>query len=251
MSVSAWLNRPGLLGFFWRLAYGLGYEAFKSMVGFVFRPIWGVRRVGPPAALPRQGGVILCPNHTSYLDPAFVQLVVRRRLVFVMTARFYDQPRTRWFYKLVGAVPIGTGGRAARKGIRKAMALVKRGHAVVIFPEGRLSQDGHLNSAQRGIGSIARRTGAPVIPVALAGAIHAWPKGAPKPAAARVRVAFGKPMRYDEPEPNGRKPAEQAFADQVLRAIAHGKAELQARAPDPRDVPVRAALLQTDAPSGR
>ncbi len=251
MTVQAWLNRPGLIGTLWRPAYELGYEAFKSVVGWIFKPIWRIRRIGRVAPLPRRGGVVLCPNHSSYLDPAFVQLVVRRRLVFVMTARFYDVPKVRWFYKLVSAIPIGTGGRSARKGIRRAMALVKRGHAVVIFPEGRLSPDGHINPGQRGIGTLARRTGAPVIPVAIAGAIHTWPKGATRPQGARVRVAFGEPLRYDEPEPDGRKPGEQAFSDRVIRQIARTKAELQAAAPDPRDVPVRPALLQADGTSGR
>ncbi|MDA1194324.1 MAG: lysophospholipid acyltransferase family protein [Planctomycetota bacterium] len=246
MSASAWLNRPGLIGTLWRPAYELGYEAFKTVVGFLLRPIWGVRRVGRPAPMPRRGGVVLCPNHTSYLDPAFVQLCIRRRVVFVMTARFYDSPRSRWFYQLVSAVPIGTGGRAARRGIRRAMALVKRGHAVVVFPEGRLSVDGQLNEAQRGVGTLARRTGAPVIPVAVAGAIHAWPKGARRPGSARVRVAFGEPMHYAEPEPNGRREAEQAFADRVVRRIASTRAQLQAERPDPRDVAVRPSLLQGD-----
>lgn len=251
MTVAAWLNRPGLVGTLWRPAYELGYEAFKSVVGWIFKPIWRVRRIGQVPPLPRRGGVVLCPNHSSYLDPAFVQLVVRRRLVFVMTARFYDVPRARWFYKLVSAVPIGQGGRAARRGIRRAMALVKRGHAVVLFPEGRLSTDGHLNDAQRGIGTIARRTGVPVIPVAIAGAIHTWPKGATRPRGARVRLTFGDPLVYGEAEPNGRKAAEQAFADRVVQAIAERKAWLQAAAPDPRDVPVLPTRLQGHQTSGR
>ena len=251
MTVTAWLNRPGVIGTVWRPAYELGYEALKSVVGWVFKPIWRVRRIGRTPPLPRRGGVVLCPNHTSYLDPAFVQLVVRRRLVFVMTSRFYEVPRVRWFYRLVSAVPIGTGGRSARKGIRRAMALVKRGHAVVIFPEGRLSTDGHLNDAQRGIGTLARRTGVPIIPVAIAGAIHTWPKGASRPQGARVRVAFGKPMHYAEREPNGRKEGEQAFADRVVRAIAEEKDWLQAASPDARDVPVRPERLQGGGTSGR
>jgi 1-acyl-sn-glycerol-3-phosphate acyltransferase len=250
MTATAWLNRPGPLGRFWRPAYEVGYQAFKCVVSFVLSPIWGIRRIGAAPKLPK-GGVVLCPNHTSYLDPAFMQLVVGRRLVFVMTERFYESPKARWFYRLVTAIPIGKGGRSARKGIRRAMALVKRGHAIVIFPEGRLSPDGHLNEAQRGIGTLARRTGVPVIPVAIAGAWHAWPKGARRPGRARVRLAFGEPLTYDEPEPKGRRHGEQAFADRVLRGIAASKAALQAAAPHPSDIAVRAARLQADGASGR
>ena len=76
--------------------------------------------------------VVLCPNHSSYLDPAFVQLTVRRRLTFVMTNDFYSLPGARWFFKLVGAIPVGRG-RMSRKGLRRAMALVKRGHVAFSF----------------------------------------------------------------------------------------------------------------------
>jgi 1-acyl-sn-glycerol-3-phosphate acyltransferase len=235
LSVAAWLNRPGPIARLWKPAYELGYQALKCGVGFVCRPLWKVRRVGRRARLP-SSGVILCPNHASYLDPAFVQLVVRRRITFVMTEDFYDSPWGRWFYKLVGAVPIGRG-RLARRGLRRAMALVRRGHAVVLFPEGRLSTDGHLHPPKRGIGSLARRTGAPVVPVAIAGSLHAWAKGRSMPGRANVRVAFAEPLRYAEDERLGRRHAERAFAERLMGRIAALLTGLQRKAPDPRDVP--------------
>ena len=105
MSLTAWLNRPGPISWIWKPGYELGYQALKCGVGFVCRPLWKVRRVGRRAHLPSTG-VIVCPNHASYLDPAFVQLVVRRRLTFIMTNDFYAPPAGRWFFKLVGAVPV-------------------------------------------------------------------------------------------------------------------------------------------------
>ena len=97
MSVSAWLNRPGSLAQkIWRPTYEVGYQVFKGTVLFFMRPLYRVRRVGPRPHLPSDG-VLLCPNHASYLDPAFVQLVLRRRVTFVMTNDFYVLPAGRWF----------------------------------------------------------------------------------------------------------------------------------------------------------
>ena len=255
MSASAWLNRPDGHGrFWWRPGYEIGYQAFKGCVMFLLAPIYRVRRVGAKPKLP-SGGVILCPNHASYLDPAFVQLTLRRRVVFIMTNDFYSRPRWRWFFQLVTAVPVGRG-RLARKGIRRAMALVKRGYVIVLFPEGRLSRDGRLGHAQRGVARVARRTGAPVIPVGIAGAIHAWGHGNPGPGRASVRVAFGRPMRWTSknwaPDPSvGRRKAEQQFADRVMARIAETKAWVQREAPVPGDVPVAFSSLQTADSSGR
>ena len=249
MSAVAWLNRPGLISWIWKPGYELGYQALKCGVGFICRPMWKVRRVGRRAHLPATG-VIVCPNHASYLDPAFVQLVVRRRLTFVMTDDFYRSRWGSWFYKLVGAVPVGRG-RMARQGLRRAMALVRCGHAVVLFPEGRLSQDGHVHAPQRGVGTLARRTGAPVVPVAIVGSLHAWKKGHRLPGLANVRVAFGAPMRYGEDERGGRRAAEHAFAARLMARISRLVAGVEAHLPDARDIPPHPAALQAGEPSSR
>ena len=75
--------------------------------------------------------MIFCANHASYLDPAFVQIVIRRRVTFVMTNDFYRLPWGRWFFDLVGAIPVG-GARLSRTGVRRTIAHVKRGHSVVV-----------------------------------------------------------------------------------------------------------------------
>lgn len=249
MSVTAWLNRPGLFGRLWRPAYEAGYQCLKGVVTFVLRPIYRVRHVGPPPRLP-EGGVVLCPNHASYLDPAFVQIVLRRRVTFVMTDDFYQSPWGRWFFRLVGAVPVGRG-RLARKGLQRAIAHVKCGHAIVVFPEGRLTRDGHLGRGQRGIGVLARRTGAPIIPVGIVGAIHAWSRGRRRPGRARVRVAFGTAMTWDEKSGLRQREAEQAFADRLMEEVAAVKSWAQSRAPHKGDLPALPADLQPGEASSR
>jgi len=229
--------------------YEGGYQVFKGCVMFVLTPVYRIRRVGPPPRLPA-GGAVLCPNHTSYLDPAFVQLALRRRATFIMTNDFYALPAARWFFKLVGAVPIGRG-RLGRRGMRRAIALVKRGHTIVLFPEGRLSRDGHLGHAQRGVGRIARRTGAPVIPVGIAGAFHAWSHGRTRPGHANVRVAYGPAMYWQDGERRHRRRDEQAFADRVISGIAQTKAWVQRAAPVPGDIRAEAQVLQPTESSGR
>jgi 1-acyl-sn-glycerol-3-phosphate acyltransferase len=245
MSVTSWLNRPGPVRWIWRPGYELFYAGLKTGVALVCGPLFRVRRVGRRAHLPKRGGLVLCPNHASYLDPAFLQLVLRRRVTFVMTNDFYMSFWGRWFFTLVGAIPVGQG-RLARRGLHRAIAAVRRGQAVVVFPEGRLSVDGTLGRAQRGIAVLARRTGAPVYPVAIAGSLSAWPKGRRYPGRAHVRVAFGIPMRWREETAAARRDAERDFADDLMARIARVKSWVEEVAPPP-GTPHRARARLQDA----
>lgn len=199
----------------WRWLYEVIYRGIESLARLLFRPLFRVRRVGAGTPVPAQG-VLLCPNHQSYLDPALVQLVVRRHLTFVMTNDFYEVPFARGFFRLVGAIPVARG-RMARTSMRRAAALLRLGRAVVVFPEGRLSPDGTMHRFQRGIGLLARRGHAPVVPVAIDGSLRAWPRGARWLRRSDVRIALGAPIPHDgTPTREG----DQAFADRVADAVA-------------------------------
>ena len=213
-----------LLGRVWNGVYEFFYGWLKGFTTILFRVLFRVRRVGPRRPLPA-GGLILCPNHQSYLDPAFVQLVVARRVVFVMTNAFYSSRGAHWFFRLVGALPLGSG-RQAMTTMKRAAALLRLGNALVVFPEGRLSDDGSLRAGQRGIAILARRGRAPIVPVAIEGSRHAWRKGGKWMRKADVRLAFGEAVTCDSA---GGREADQRFADGIMGRIASLKAEIPYR----------------------
>ena len=219
------MDERALVARAWHGLYEFFYAGLKGGTALLFRPLFRARVIGRRPHLPR-GGVLLCPNHQSYLDPAFIQLVTPRRVMFVMTNAFYASRYARWFFRLVGALPVGSG-RLALTTTRRAAALLRLGHALVVFPEGKLSLDGALNPAQRGIALLARKGRVPVVPMAIEGSRNAWPRGAKWLRRADVRVAFGDALAC---EPRGGRIADQRFADEVLARIA----ELKRRLPPPR-----------------
>ena len=239
MGLASVLNRPGRLGALWRSAYEAGYMLLCALVLLLFRPLFGVRRVGPPPQLP-PGGVLLCANHTSYLDPAFLQLALRRRVTFLMTNEFYARPSVRWFFMLVGAIPM-SAGRLGHAGLRRAAAHLKRGYVVALFPEGRLSRDGRLGPAHRGVGFLARRTGAPVLPAGIRGAFAVWPRGARWFRQGQIRVLFGPPLAWEAAAGLEPKEQERDFARHVMRRISAlvgpGTPATAPRPPGPPDSP--------------
>ena len=207
----------------WNGLYEHAYRGCRGLATICLRPLFLTRLVGPLPPLP-PGPVIVCANHASYLDPVFVQTVVPRRIVFVMTNDFYRHAAGKWFFKLVGAIPVGTG-RLARDGLERAIGLLRQGQSVGIFPEGRLSTDGTLSPPQRGVAILSRMGRAPVLPLGIDGNLRAWPKGRTWMRRADVRVCAGPLIA---PPKGQTRDAERAFAREVMDAV--GAARERARA---------------------
>jgi 1-acyl-sn-glycerol-3-phosphate acyltransferase len=89
------------------------------------------------------------------------------------------------------------------------------GEALVIFPEGTRSRDGHLQEFKRGVLTIAKRAGVPVIPVGVSGAFGALPRGVVLPRPVRCTVRFGR-----------LRPAAEFLAEGGLEALRREVAEL-------------------------
>ena len=122
------LRPPAAFSTAWLALYELFYFLLKCLTRMLFRPLFRVRRVGPERELP-PGGVIVCANHQSYLDPAMIGLIVRRRMTFVMTEAFYRVPLARSFFMLVGTIPVAMGRRGARASVVRAAAMqIGRAH---------------------------------------------------------------------------------------------------------------------------
>ena len=212
--------KPGFLRRLWEGVYGLGYEALRVVILLFLRPLFQIRRVGPQPKLP-PGPLIVCANHASYLDPVFLQLVIRRRVVFVMTNDFYVLPSMRWFFWAARAIPVASG-RLAKTGLERALGQLRQGRIVGIFPEGRLSPDGSLSRPQRGVSLLARMGRAPILPAGLFGNHRAWPRGAAWGRRSDVRVAFGPLIPPPDSTPPGRE-AERTYARRIMAAVAEAR----------------------------
>jgi acyl-[acyl-carrier-protein]-phospholipid O-acyltransferase / long-chain-fatty-acid--[acyl-carrier-protein] ligase len=140
--------------------------------------------------VPKEGPVLLLPNHVSYVDALVLSAAVERPIRFVIWDELYHRKAIHWFVSLFGCVPISA--TRAKDAIRTVAEALKAGEAVCLFPEGELTRSGKMNPLQKGFELIIRTAPAPVLPVYLSGlwgSIFSWSEG-------KVFSKWPKKLRY-------------------------------------------------------
>ncbi len=159
--------------------------------------------------------VIFAANHQSHMDTPVILAALpprlRYRLAPAMAKEFFkahffpaEYGRRAWLtnsanYYLAAlffnAFPLPQREAGARRTLRYIGEVIEDGFSVLIFPEGRRTEQGEIDRFRPGIGMIASKLAVPVIPVRLEGLDtvlhHTWKMARPGP----VRVAFGAPLR--------------------------------------------------------
>jgi len=161
------------------------------------------------------GPVIFASNHQSFMDGPVIMAALPARWRHTLApamgkemfaAHFFpaQHGRLAWFTNslnyylavlLFNAFPLPQREAGARQTLRYIGELLASGNSVLIFPEGRRSETGVIDTFRPGIGMIASRLGASVVPVRLDGLQHVLRVGWRMARPGRVRVAFGPPLR--------------------------------------------------------
>ena len=76
--------------------------------------------------------------------------------------------------------------------------MMRRGHSLIVFPEGTRSRDGRVGRFRRGLFLLAIEAGLPVVPVAVAGTRHVMRKGRLTTSPGDVALVVHPPLRTDD-----------------------------------------------------
>jgi len=169
---------------------------FNQSIVPLARLLWRIRVFGS-GTFPPSGPVIIAANHASYLDPWLIGgFAPRLPIRFLMTDAWYERSRI-WnaAFRSWGAIPTAAGRPNVT--IDRVVAALNRGSIVGVFPEGRISRNGSMSRARGGIGFMAARSGAPVVPCGIRGSFQMLPRHRRIPRIARVELHFGEPMCFD------------------------------------------------------
>ncbi len=146
------------------------------MIRIVHRVLYRSRFQGA-SNVPTTGPVIYVANHQSNLDPPTVgSLIYDRPFTSLARSTLFSPWIWGQMLRQMGSVPLDQqrGGGAA---LRAGLNVLKRGGSVIIFPEGTRCTDGTIGPFKPGMLVLVRRSGAPIVPIAVEGAWDIWPMG--------------------------------------------------------------------------
>lgn len=171
--------------------------------------------------VPRAGGLLVCTNHISTLDPALVPGCLPRDDSWSLGKAEYFAGRgwRPWLFRAYHGIPI-VRRSADRAALRRAAAVLRGGGALCIYPEGTRRGAAGMRRPEPGAGFLALRTGVTVQPVAVAGTQDVLGPGARRPRRAPVRLVFGDPFTLAAEHPEGRRAMAQDGSDAIMLSVA-------------------------------
>ncbi len=186
------------------IAWQLPLAMFRFLF-WVFATVAYRIRVTGKQHVPKEGGVLLVPNHVTWVDGILLTVVAPRPVRFIAYADFVHHPRLAWLAKVFDVIPIKADGgpKALIQSLKVAREALEQGSCVCIFPEGTLTRTGQTQRFQPGFLKILQGTNCPAVPVRLHGLwgsifsyrggkfFWKWPRKWPYP----VSVLFGPPIQ--------------------------------------------------------
>jgi 1-acyl-sn-glycerol-3-phosphate acyltransferase len=163
------------------------------MLGIAFADF----RVGGREHIPKTGGAMILCNHVSFYDPMLMGMGCDRHIRQVARSSLFRSRLFRWFIAPMGGIALDREG-GGTAGLKEAIARLKNGELVVLFPEGVRSANGELQPFKPGFSILAKRGKVPLVPVAVDGPFDAWPRQKKIPGVAPMHVEYGPPITVEE-----------------------------------------------------
>ena len=165
------------------------------------------------------GRAIIAPNHTSFLDPPLIAVSWPKEVSFLAKKSLFSVPLLGSVISHLNAYPI-TGTTQDLSSIKMICQLLNEDRQVVIFPTGVRSIDGTLGHVKGGIGMLAMRCHAPIIPVYIHGCYQIWNRFRSFPKFRGKTVCIiGSPINCEEFKHLDKKAAQEAVGNRVKAAL--------------------------------
>ncbi len=184
-----------------RKGVGWTYTFARIIVTLPTLLIYRVRAIGV-RNVPRQGALVLAPNHFSQMDHFFVGIYLRRKIRFMAKSQLFGPPVLTYIYKHGGVFPVRRGHQD-EEAFRTAYTLLDQGEMLLVYAEGGRSRSGEMGEPKPGIGRIALESGAPIVPVAIHGSARV--RGWKRLRFPKVTVQFGEPVSFPVEQAPGRE----------------------------------------------
>jgi len=191
------------------------YRLSWLLINFWIDSIWRLKRTGQDN-IPSSGGVIIASNHKAFFDPPLLGAASKREFYFLAKKELFKNKFFGWFMKKYNATPISRR-TFDREGLQRAVDILKRGKALVLFPEGKRIRDKAFGEPKLGTGKIALEAQVPIVPAYIFGSEFFFRSILKN---RRVRVSFGPPISREwlKKMPKD-KDGYRAVVDEIMRRI--------------------------------
>ena len=171
--------------------------------------------------VPQDQAVLFVGNHRSYFDIVTTYTLMKRTTGYVAKAEMEKIPLLASWMRQISCLFLNRRDpRAGLKTILDAIAQIKSGRSVFIFPEGTRAETAkpeELLAFHEGSMKIAEKTGCPVVPVAIYGSDHVLEQHMPFMKAAEVVIRFGAPIDLKKDLPDAYKRKAGAYLQAQIR----------------------------------
>ncbi|SKA83192.1 1-acyl-sn-glycerol-3-phosphate acyltransferase [Caloramator quimbayensis] len=161
------------------------YNFAKYLMWILFHLIYRVEVVGTEN-IPKDEGVIICPNHFAFGDPVVVGITCPRQVRYMAKKELFKNPFVRIILKGLGAYPVKRG-EADLNAIKMTLKLLKDKKIVGLFPEGTRVKTGKFGQANPGVAMLSIKSGKAVIPTLITGSYRLFSK---------IKVQYGQPIDF-------------------------------------------------------
>ncbi|MCM6776876.1 1-acyl-sn-glycerol-3-phosphate acyltransferase [Nocardia sp. CDC159] len=213
------------------------FDVLTGLVKTIFK-VQGLRiDIEGQEHIPRRGGAVLAVNHTAYLDFMEVGLVGRnsgRNVRYMMKAEL-EHGIVGWLMKRCKA--IGVDRTAGARSFERAVAALRDGEIVVVYPEATISRSFELKEFKSGAARMALAADVPIVPMIIWGAQRIWTKDIPKQLGRHrfpINIRIGEPLH-----PHGPADALTAELRLSMEQLLHRAQQNYEMPPGARWVPAR------------
>jgi cytidylate kinase len=204
--------------------YALIYWMARIFFKLAFRlKIYGLEHWQP-------GAGIIASNHASLYDPPVLSISCPEEVHFLAKESLFKIPILGRLIRVLNSHPVSRSATDAST-FRDLIRLLGEGKKVILFPEGKRSDDGELQPLERGLSFIVAKARSRIFPAYIQGTFSAWPVTKKYPFLfGKISVVFGTPIEWSDFEGLDKKEAERQLTHRTAQSFQDLKSWLESGA---------------------
>ena len=152
-----------------------------------FKLVYRIKIIGLEN-IPKEGPLIFCGNHRSYIDPPLIVVTAKRDIKFLAKEELYKNKFLAFLGWAFEEIQVKRDEKDVTA-IKKSLKDLKEGKCIALFPEGTRNGIEKGEKVKDGVAFFAIRSGAKVVPCGIKGG---------KKGEGKLTITYGKPLDYSK-----------------------------------------------------